>query len=529
MLKRSLSFTGKKRLIKVGQTPLEKHPLSASLEQNLTELQKIFDLCADVVFRKFTLNCEPPINAVAVFADTLIDVKSGSETILKVIMQETTSLPENVRITKSNAIQILNERLLTAMNTKITRDFLELADFVLTGRVAIVIDGSSSVLTCYVGGSPGRIIEEPITEPVVRGPRDGFVEDYKINLSLIRRRIKSSRLKVELLEVGAISKTVVALCYIKGIVEDSLIEEVKTRINRIRMDVVNGSGTIEEMITDQPLSLFPLVEYTERPDKVAGSLAEGKVAIFVDNTPMTLIAPTTFISLLQASEDYDNAFIYASFVRLIRVVSLHIALLLPAITVAIMTFHQEIIPDKLMGVVLTSRKELPFPIVVEVLFMEMFFEILREAGVRLPRTIGQSVSIVGGLVIGQASVNAGFVGYIAVIVVALTAVASFAIPNYAAGTAIRILRFGLIILASIMGGVGIMMGLMFILFYLCGVRSFGVPYLSPIAPLIPRDLKDTFIRVPWWAMLTRPTFTGTKELVRMDTNQGSTKPNKGKE
>lgn len=491
------------------------------------ELQKIFDLCADIVFRKFTLNCEPPINAIAVFADSMIDEKIGSEAILKAIMQETTSLPSNVQITKSNAIQILSDRLLTVMSTKDTSDFLELVDFVLKGGVAIIIDGSPRALICSVGSPEGRAIEEPITEPVVRGPRDGFVEDYHTNLSLIRRRIKSSRLKVELIEVGAISKTTVALCYIKGIAQDSLIEEVKTRISRIKIDAVHGSGTIEEMITDQPFSLFPLVQYSERPDKIAGSLMEGRVAILVDNTPMTLIVPTTFISLLQSSEDYYNEFIFASFIRIIRFMALNMALMLPAVTVAIMTFHQEIIPDKLMGIIIITRKELPFPIYVEVLLMEMFFEILREAGVRLPRTIGQSVSIVGGLVIGQATVNAGFVGFEPVIVVALTAVASFAIPNYAAGTAIRILRFGLIILAAFLGGVGVMLGLMFILFYLCGLRSFGVPYLSPIAPLSPGDLKDTFIRAPWWAMLTRPRLTGAKEPARMDTNQGPTKPSKG--
>jgi len=529
LLKKALGSSEEKGLKKPDQAPPEKHPLSISLEQNVTELQNIFDLCADIVFREFTLNCEPPINAVAVYTDSMIDPKIGSETILKAIMQETTSLPSNVQITKSNSIQIISDRLLTAMRTKVTSDFLELTDYIVKGRVAIVIDGSPSVLICFVGGAPGRAIEEPITEPVVRGPRDGFVEDYYTNLSLIRRRIKSSRFKVELLEVGAISKTAVALCYVKGIAEDSLIEEVKTRINRIKIDAIPGSGTIEEMITDQPFSLFPLVQYSERPDKVAGSLMEGRVAIIVDNTPMTLIVPTTFVSLMQSSEDYENEFFFASFVRIIRYIALNMALMLPAVTVAIMTFHQEIIPDKLLGIIIMDRKELPFPIYVEILLMEMFFEILREAGLRLPRTIGQSVSIVGGLVIGQATVNAGLVGVIPVIVVALTAVASFAIPNYAAGTAIRILRFGLIILAAFLGGVGIMLGLMFMLFYLCGLRSFGVPYLSPLAPLSPGDLKDTFIRAPWWAMLTRPRFIGAKEPVRTDTNQGPTKPSKGKE
>jgi len=529
LFKRVLGFSAGKGLKNSDQRPPNKHPLSDSLEQNLTELQKNFDLCADVVIRKFTINCEPPINAAAVFIDTMIDEKMGSKSILGAIMQETPSLPSNVQITKLNALQILKSRLVTAMSTRDTSDFFELENYVLNGGVGIVIDGSPAALICFVGGPQGRAIDEPITEPVVRGPRDGFVEDYRTNLSLVRRRIKSSRLKVELLQIGEISKTTIALCYVKGIVHDKLIEEVKTRLNRIKADVVMGSGTIEEMIMDEPFSLFPLIEYTERPDKVSGSLAEGRVAIIVDNTPMTLIVPTTFVSLLQASEDYYNHFIFASFVRSIRFAALNIALLLPAITVAIMAFHQEIIPDKLLGIIISTRKDLPLPIYAEILIMEMIFEILREAGARLPRTIGQSVSIVGGLVIGQATVEAGFVGYVPVIVVALTAVASFAIPNYGAGTSIRILRFGLIILAALLGGVGVMLGLMFILFYLCGLRSFGVPYLSPIAPLSPGDLKDTFIRAPWWAMLTRPRFTGEKEPVRMDTNQGPTKPSNEKE
>ncbi len=529
LFKKVLGFSAEKGLKQADQKSPQKQPLSNSLDQNTAELEKKFELCADIVFRKFTINCEPPINAVAVFADTMIDEKIGSKTILGAILQETTSLPVDVKITKSNAIEILKSRLLTTMSIKETSDLLEFEDFVLQGGVAIVIDGSLTALICFVGGLQGRAIDEPITEPVVRGPRDGFVEDYKTNISLIRRRIKSTRLKVELLQVGELSKTTVAICYIKGIVHDLLIEEVKTRISRIKIDVAMGSGPIEEMIADEPFSIFPLIEYTERPDKVAGSLAEGRVAIIVDNTPMTLIVPTTFVSLVQASEDYYNHFIFASFVRSIRFVALNIALLLPAVTVAIMSFHQEIIPDKLLGIIISNRKELPLPIWAEVLVMEMFFEILREAGVRLPRTIGQSVSIVGGLVIGQATIEAGFVGYIPVIVVALTAVASFAIPNYGAGTTIRILRFGLIISATLMGLVGVMLSLMLILFYLCGLRSFGVPYLSPIAPLIPGDLKDTFFRAPWWAMLTRPRFTGAKEPSRMDTNQGPTKPSKGKE
>jgi spore germination protein KA len=256
-------------------------------------------------------------------------------------------------------------------------------------------------------------------------------------------------------------------------------------------------------------------------------MLEGRVVILVDNAPFVTIAPATFITMLQAAEDYYNNAVFATFVRLLRLLALNIALLLPSLTVAAFSFHQELLPTPLLTTTAGARQDLPFPIVLEILFMELTFELLREAGVRLPRTIGQAISTVGGLVIGQAAVNAGFVSPISVIVVSITAISAFVIPNYAAGTAIRVLRFILIILAGILGGVGIMLGLMVLLAHLCSLRSFGIPYLSPFAPLSPGDLKDTLVRVPWWAMLTRPRMFGAAEPVRQDPDQGPIKPDRG--
>jgi len=393
--------------------------------------------------------------------------------------------------------------------------------------VALVIDGSDHAILANLQQKEGRAINEPDTEPVVRGPKDGFVESLQVNASLIRRRIRSSRLKLELFKVGSLTKTSIGVFYIQGIANDKVVEEVRRRIKRIEIDGILASGYIEELIGDEPFTIFPLIQTTERPDRSAASLLEGRVVILVDNTPMNLIVPCTFVSLLQAAEDYYTPSPFASFVRIIRFIALNIALLLPAMTVAVFSFHQELIPTTFLTNVASARQDLPLPISAEVLLMELTFELLREAGVRLPKTIGQAVSTVGGLVIGQAAVNAGYVAPIPVIVVAMTAIASFTIPSYAAGISIRILRFFLLILASLLGGMGIMLGLMTILVHLCSLRSFGVPYLSPFAPLSPKDLKDTFIRVPWWAMITRPRFFGSKEPIREGNAQGPTKPDKG--
>lgn len=513
-----------------GQAPVKKkpedqvkqdvHPLKKDLEQNYQEIQKIFDLCGDISTRKFEIGIVQDLKAFIVYAQTMTDTKVASQNILGAVLKE-------VNINKENAVEIINQHLLTTMSTQIMDDFTRLTTQILKGGVALFIEGNDRAILCMAPGYEQRSIQESISEPVVRGPRDGFVEDWKTNLSLIRRRVASSRLKVEYFELGKITHTQVAVCYIDKIVNPKLVNEVKARLKRINIDSVIGSNTIEELISDQPLSLFPLIQWTERPDKVAASIVEGRVAIITNNTPAVLILPITFITLLQASEDYYNQSVFATFIRLIRFIALNIALLLPALVVSILSFNQELLPDKLFSTIASTTQGLPFPAFLEIFIMEITFELLREAGVRLPRTIGQAVSIVGGLVIGQASINAGFVGPVSVVVVALTAIASFAFPNYAAGTAIRILRLSLIFLAGFMGLIGVMLGLMFILFYLCSLRSFGIPYLSPIAPLSYKDLKDTFIRVPIWAMLTRPTFIGEEEPLREDASQGPTKSSQG--
>ena len=506
--------------------PKDKLPLSPNYEENIQALREIFNLCADVTFREFVINTEPPINAVLVFVNGLTDAKVISEYVLEPLMLEASSQAE-VRFRVKNMGKVVHDHLGTAASVRETDDLAEAAHNILNKNAALIIDGAPSVILIHAPGGKTRSISEPDSEPIVRGPKDGFVESLATNITLLRRRLRSSRFKVEPFDVGEITRTKVAVCYIKGIANEKVVEEVKTRIKRIQIDGIVASGYIEELIQDEPFSIFPLIQSTERPDRTAASLLEGRIAILVDNTPMTLIVPCTFITLLQAAEDYYMTSIFSTFIRVLRFIALNISLLLPAFTVAAFSFHQELIPRPLLNTVAGARQELPFPIFLEILFMEVTFELLREAGLRLPKTVGQAVSTVGGLVIGEAAVNAGFVSPFSVIVVALTAVASFTIPSYPAGTAIRIWRFILIILSAIIGVVGIMFGLMFILFHLTRLRSFGVPYLSPFAPLSLRDLKDTFIRVPWWAMITRPRLNGMKEPNRQPPNQGPSKPKEG--
>ena len=360
-----------------------------------------------------------------------------------------------------------------------------------------------------------RNIEEPIIEAVIRGPRDGFTESLETNISLVRRRLKTPKLKMEGMIIGQLSKTDIVITYLDGIVKDSLVEEVRKRINKINIDAILESGYIEELIEDNSYSVFPQFGYTERPDRLVSNLLEGHVAIIIDNTPIALLAPQTFFQMMQASEDYYERYIVAFFIRCIRYLFLGIALLLPSVYIALLTFHQGMIPRTLLFTIGASREGVPFPVFIETLLMEIFFEGLREAGVRLPRPVGQTVSIVGGLVIGQSAVQAGIVSATTVMMVSITGIASFIIPRFNVGLSIRILRFLMMILGAVMGLYGIFMGFLVILIHMAKLRSFGVPYLSPLSPLNVDGLKDVIIRAPWWAMITRPDFIENKNSKRM--------------
>ncbi|WP_400163383.1 spore germination protein [Brevibacillus sp. TJ4] len=473
---------------------LEGVPISSEIEENKVLLEKLFSDSSDFVLRKFTL--KNSVDAIAVFVDGLIDTSEVNQA-LKALMLLEDGPPD---------IEVIEKALLPVCQISRVYDYKQLLEAVLSGDTGILVQGNEEALTLGIRGMEKRSVNEPEGEAVVRGPREGFVENIRTNTSMVRRKLKTPRLKMKSMVVGRESNTNVVISFIENIVDPRVLEEVENRIKRIEIDAVLESGYLESLIQDNLLSPFPQVMYSERPDTVAASLLEGRVAIFIDGTPMVLLVPTTFWMMMQASEDYYERFQMGTLIRWLRYLFFVIALLTPAIYVAITTFHQQMLPTTLLLSIAAAREAIPFPAIVEVLIMEVAFEALREAGIRLPKTVGQAVSILGALVVGQAAVQAGIVSAPMVIVVSITGIASFTIPHFNLAIALRMLRFPLMIAASILGIYGILVGLMLVIGHMANLRSFGIPYLSPVAPMSVRDLKDVLVRAPWMKMTMRPDF-----------------------
>lgn len=381
---------------------------------------------------------------------------------------------------------------------------------ILSGSAVIIADGVRCALAIHIEGIPNRSIQEPTTQTSVRGPKEGFIESIQTNISLIRRRIQNPRLRFESYVLGTDTRTDVVLAFLDQVVDSGILDEVRKRISDIKVSAILDSGNVKEMIEDRTFTPFPTILSTERPDQAAGSILEGKIAILVNGSPFALVVPSVFSDFFSTPEDYFERFSIASLIRLVRYIAFMLTLILPSGYVAITTFHQELIPTPLLISIASQREGVPFPSVVEILMMETTFEILREAGIRMPRAVGQTVSIVGALVIGQAAVEAGIVSNILIIVIALTAISNFVSPVYSFAQAARIVKFVLILMASIFGLYGLILGLVFMVAHLACLRSFGVPFMSPIAPFKLRDMDDVFIRFPYWSLKKRPSYLHSK-------------------
>lgn len=483
---------------------LEGIPLFPSLDDNIEVLEKLFSDCSDFVIREFRQrNSE---RAAAIFVDGLIDTREVNQVLQSLMVLED----------GDEDIRVIEERLLPVSQIDRVSDYKELLQAVLSGDTGILVDGNGEALTLGIRGAEKRSVNEPEGEAVVRGPREGFIENIRTNTSMLRRKLRTPRLKMKSLVVGRETNTNIVVAFLEGIADPQVVDEVSRRISNIDIDAVLESGYIEELIQDNVYSPFPQLMYSERPDTVAASLLEGRVAIFVDGTPMVLLAPATFWMMLQASEDYFERFQMTTLLRWLRYLFMVIALVTPALYVAITTYHQQMLPTTLLLSVAAARESIPFPAIVEALIMEIAFEALREAGIRLPKTVGQAVSILGALVVGQAAVQAGIVSAPMVIVVSLTGIASFTIPHFNVAISLRMLRFPLMIAASILGIYGILVGVLLILGHMANLRSFGVPYLSPLAPMSIGDMKDVLVRVPWSFMEKRPSFLGIQNARRMN-------------
>ncbi|WP_299094818.1 spore germination protein [uncultured Metabacillus sp.] len=493
---------------------LTQKDISQQLDINLKNIKEALGNSGDLSVREFKMG-KPTLHKVALlYINGLSDKQIIGNFIIERLMGNVNNTESVDPKSPGQLFTYIKENILTVATVKEETDLNKLLLSLLSGQTILLIDGWNQALSCSAEGGELRSISEPMTEPAVRGPKDSFTESLITNTAMVRRRIKSPNLWIETMKLGKITQTDVAVMYVKGIVNDKLLKEVKERLDKMEADEIAGSNTIEEWINDDTWTPWPTIFTTERPDVVAGNLMEGRVAIFVDGTPIPLILPAVWSQFFQTAEDYYLRWNIASFLRILRVGAFLITLLGPSLFIAFLSYHPELIPTPLLINLMSQRQGVPFPVFIEALLMEITFEVLREAGVRMPRPIGQAVSIVGALVLGEAAVAAGIVSSAMVIVVAGTAIASFTIPHHTMLDAVRLLRFVMMIFAASFGLYGVGLCVIMLVAHTCSVRSFGIPYLVPFAPLILTDWKDTIIRYPKPFLSTRPRLINQKKIKR---------------
>lgn len=463
-------------------------------KDNSTYIQKRFndtdDLKSDDVLLQKT-------SGIVLYLQTMADVEKIEQIIFAPLKQKG----------KVKNVPSYIEDIATATSEHLD----EIIQFMMQGKTIFFLEG---IYKAYVFDTPmenHRSPDEPDNEKTVRGSHTGFIEDLNSNIHLLRDRIKNEQLKVLYLTLGKQTKKQVAIIYMDHLANELTVKNIEERLSSISIDTIIAPGYLEECIEEQPFSPFPQNLYTERPDRVEGHLMEGRIAVMSENSTDAIILPVTFFSFFQSPDDYNNRFYAGTVFRLFRLFSFLGALMLPPFYIALVGFHFEIIPYEMVTLVKSSITGVPFPPFVEALFMAITVELIREAGIRLPSPIGETIGIVGGLIIGDAVVNAGLVSNVMVIVIALTAIMSFTITSYEMGNTVRILNLPVMIAASFFGFTGIILSLLFILIHMCKLESFGVPYLSPLSPLHVRDLKDAIVRFPIWLLNERPKSLRTKQ------------------
>ncbi|MGR6342230.1 spore germination protein [Priestia megaterium] len=509
------------KLKKIRQQQSENNPIDNSVEyiqyslsSNLDTIQQKTGKSSDVVIRQIKMGSNSDIETAIIYVEGIVDNQSIQEFLLESMMKDDKKSTLNVH----NALDLISEDMMTIGNVSPIHNWDDLFSTLMAGDTLVLVDGVNQALSASTKGGETRSIAESNTQMVVRGPKGAFTESIGTNTAMVRRIIKTPDLWTESFKIGRATNTDVTLMYIHGIANDKVIQEIRQRLNKIDIDSILESGYIEQLIEDQTATPFPTIYNTERPDVVAGNLLEGRIAIFVDGTPFVLVAPALFIQFFQSAEDYYARFDIATSIRLLRIVMFLISLIAPATYVAVTTFHQEMVPTTLIVAIAAQREAVPFPAFVEALLMEITFEILREAGIRLPKAIGSAVSIVGALVIGQAAVQASIVSPAMVIIVSITAIASFATPSFDMAISARLIRFLFMLGAATFGFYGIILCLLMMVVHLCSLRSFGVPYMAPFAPFIPVNNGDTVVRLPWWTLRQRPRLISAN-TIREGTNQ----------
>ncbi len=481
------------------------------LDQNITYLKERIGHSEDVIFRPFYIE-DKTQRATLLYVEGMVDKTVLHHQLLESLMK--TRKVDLDPFSQHEKIEFLMSQMISVGQVKRIKCLEESVSEVLKGNTLLLVDGIEAAISVGTVGYESRTVDEPITESVVRGPREGFVENMNVNSTLIRRRLKNPDLTFRNFEIGARTHKKIGVVSIRGLTNPEILNDIISRIERINIDDVPESGVVEQLIEDNPFSVFPQIQNTERVDRVVGALLEGRVVILIEGSPFALIAPVTFSMFMSSPEDYYERWIPTSLVRMLRYGSLFIALFLPSLYISLISYNQGLLPTRLVISIAASREGVPFPSIVEALIMEVSIEILREAGLRLPQPIGQAVGIVGGLVIGQAAVEAGIVSPIMVIVVALTAISSFVFPQYGAGIAVRILRFFMMISAAVLGLYGIILAFILVTAHMVKLKSFGVDYLTPFAPIRIQSWKDLFVRFPIYSLGQRPEMIKPLDKIR---------------
>jgi len=482
-----IMFFFKKKQEKQIHPPQHEREMYANVEKNVSYIREKMVHTEDLVVKEIYFHKR---KGKLIFLETLVNSQKMEENFLKPLYEMKQRKP-------------LKE-IITNADLKTTTNLDELLRDLMQGSCIFIAEKEDVIYSLKTAQEHSRSPEEPENERAVRGSHTGFVENLDVNINLIRRQIKNPQLKVRYFQLGNETHTRVAMVYLDHLADPTVVKEVEEKVKNIPVDIVFSPGFLEEYVEEKSVSPFPQNLYTERPDRVEAHLLEGRIAVLDEVSSDAIILPVSFFSFFQSPDDYNSRIYTSTVFRLLRLFSFIGTLLLPPLYIAIVSFHFEIIPYEMITLVKSSISGVPFLPFFEALFMAVTVELIREAGIRLPSPIGETIGIVGGLIIGDAVVTAGLVSNVMVIVIALTAIMSFTISSYEMGNTVRILNLPIMISAALFGFVGIVFSFLLILIHLCKLESFNVPYFAPLAPIHPSGLKDSIVRLPIWFLKRRP-------------------------
>lgn len=508
--------------------------VSKYLQENLTYLTVKYNalINSDIIIRKFTLNGKgKQYNAALVYIDGMVNSDIVNHYVLNPLMHKNQTNTEktsetliinkntdlNFHTTQTPELQnIIYNSLISQNSIKVESKFSSIIPAINSGFTCVLVDTLDQAFCVEAKGYETRSISKPENEIVVRGSQEAFVENIRTNTSMIRRIINNENLVIEQLSLGKVTKTTVSFCYMKNIANEDLVNEVRFRLSNIDIDSIINSGTIEQLIQDSSSILFPQTFATERCDRACNNILEGRIVILVNGNPYALIVPAILIDFITSPEDINLRHQYGNLIRVIRSIAFFVAMFMPALYVAVTNFHQELLPTDLVFAISAMRRSIPFPVIVELLIMEISFELIREASLRVPAPIGSTIGIIGGLILGEAAVSANLVTPLLIIIVAVTGICSYAIPDFSLNFTIRTFRFMYIILGYIAGFLGISFGMFIQLILLSNLQSFGVSYFSPYLPPTNKNTDSSFFIKPIWKKENRSSFLNTKRPIQED-------------